>query len=141
MCIPAGRLGVGAPVPCGRFLTSSHCGPQPDQGIRVADARLYFVNRALQQVFAFTGQDAASAPREIIPQRGDTFTILEKWMDLDDQGNVVQTVRQEGSTLTFTDRMFAWEVLDAAAGQYVVGFIIEDLDGNSQVAFQPVTVR
>jgi hypothetical protein len=32
-------------------------------------------------------------------------------------------------------------VLDAAAGQYVVGFIIEDLDGKSQVVYQPITVR
>ncbi|MBN1936475.1 MAG: hypothetical protein JW934_17565 [Anaerolineae bacterium] len=105
------------------------------------NARLYFANGVLQQVFGFTGQDAASAPREIMPQPGDTFTLLEKWMDLDDQGNVLQTVYQEGKTLTFSDRMFTWEVLDAAAGQYVVGFIIEDLDGNSQVVFTPVTVR
>ena len=104
-------------------------------------ARLYFVNGVLQQVFGFTGEDAASAPREIIPQPGDTFTLLEKWMDLDDQGNVVEMVRQAGETLTFGDRMFTWEVLDAAAGQYVVGFIIEDLDGSSQVVFQPITVR
>jgi len=104
-------------------------------------ARLYFVNGELQQVFGFTGEDVAGAPREIIPQPGDTFTLLEKWMDLDDQGNVVRTVYQEGETLTFSDRMFSWEVLDAAAGQYVVGFIVEDLDGNSQVVFQPITVR
>ena len=104
-------------------------------------ARLYFVNGELQQVFGFTGEDVAGAPREIIPQPGDTFTLLEKWMDLDDQGNVVRTVYQEGESLTFSDRMFTWKVLDAAAGPYVVGFIVEDLDGNSQVAFQPITVR
>jgi hypothetical protein len=62
-------------------------------------------------------------------------------MDLDAQGNVTQTVRQEGQTLTFGSAMFTWEVMDAAAGQYVVGFIIEDLDGNAQVVFQPVVVR
>jgi len=104
-------------------------------------ARLYFVNGVLQQVFGFTDEQATGAPREIIPQSGDTFTILEKWMDVNDQGTVEETVRQAGNTVTFSDRMFTWEVLDAAAGQYVVGFIIEDLDGNSQVAFQPVTVR
>jgi hypothetical protein len=104
-------------------------------------ARLYFVNGTLQQVFGFSGEDAASAPREIIPQPGDTFTILDKWLDLDTSGNVVQNVRKEGETLTFGDTMFTWEVLDAAAGQYVVGFIVEDLDGNSQVVFQPITVR
>ncbi|MBN1888531.1 MAG: hypothetical protein JW850_11095, partial [Thermoflexales bacterium] len=105
------------------------------------NARLYFVNGVLQQVFGFTGEDAAGAPHEIVPQSGDTFTLLEKWMDLDDQGQVVQAVRQTGETLTFGDRMFTWEVLDAAAGQYVVGFIVEDLDGNAQAVFQPITVR
>jgi hypothetical protein len=105
------------------------------------NARLYFVNGVLQQVVGFTGEGTAGAPRAIIPRRGDTFTILDKWMDLDAQGNVVQAVRQKGETLTFGDRMFTWEVLDAAAGQYVVGFIVEDLDGNSQVVFQPIMVR
>jgi hypothetical protein len=105
------------------------------------NARLYFVDGVLQQVFGFTGEEVASAPREIIPQSGDSFTLLEKWMDLDAYGNVVDIVYQAGPTLTFSDRMFTWEVLDAAAGQYVVGFIIEDLDGNAQVVVQPVTVR
>jgi hypothetical protein len=104
-------------------------------------ARLYFVNGTLQQVFSFTEGDAAGAPSEIIPQSGDTFTILDKWLVLDSSGNVTQSVRQEGDILTFGDSMFTWEVMDAAAGQYVVGFIVEDLDGNSQVVFQAVTVR
>jgi hypothetical protein len=104
-------------------------------------ARLYFVNGALQQVFGFTDEQSAGAPREIIPQPGDSFTILDKWMDLDSQGSVTQTVRQEGQTLTFGSSMFTWEVMDAAAGPYVVGFIVEDLDGNAQVVFQPVVVR
>jgi hypothetical protein len=39
------------------------------------------------------------------------------------------------------DRTLEWEALDAAAGQYVVGFIVEDLDGNQTAAYAPVTVR
>lgn len=105
------------------------------------NARLYFMNGVLQQVYTFTGEETASAPHQIIPEPGDTFTILEKWMDLDSQGKVTQTAYQEGETLTFSDSMFTWEVMDAAAGQYVVGFIIEDLDGNSQVVFEPIMVR
>jgi len=105
------------------------------------NARLYFVNGVLQEVYGFSGEDTAGSPRQIIPQLGDTFTILDTWMDLDSQGNVTQTVHQAGETLTFSDHMFTWEVMDAAAGQYVVGFIIEDLDGNSQVAITPIIVR
>ena len=34
-----------------------------------------------------------------------------------------------------------WEELDAAPGQYIVGFIVEDLDGNKIEAFEQVTVE
>lgn len=105
------------------------------------NARLFFVNGVLQDVYGFSGEATAGSPRQIIPQPGDTFTILDTWMDLDTKGNVTQTVHQASETLTFSDRMFTWEVMDAAAGQYVVGFIVEDLDGNSQVAITPITVR
>jgi len=104
-------------------------------------ARLYFSNGKLTQVFGFTGEDGTGAPREITPQRGDTLTILEEWSDLDAEGNVTQVVRQEGETLTFGEEMFTWQQLYAAAGKYVVGFVVEDLDGNSQTVFTPVTVR
>ncbi len=90
---------------------------------------------------ASRGRLATGAPREITPQRGDTFTILEEWSDLDAQGNVVEVVRQEGETLTFGQELFTWQQLYAAAGKYVVGFVVEDLDGNSQTVFVPVTVR
>jgi hypothetical protein len=105
------------------------------------NARLYFRDRQLRQVFGFTGQGETGAPREIIPQTGDTVTILERWMDLDQNGNVVRTAVQAGETLTFGDQMFTWEDLDAAAGEYIVGFIVEDLDGNAYPVFTQVTVR
>jgi hypothetical protein len=104
-------------------------------------ARLYLSNGQLRQVFGFTGENGTGAPREIIPQKGDTFTILEKWLDLDARGNVTQVAQQEGETLTFGEAMFTWEQLYAAAGEYIVGFIVEDLDGNSQTSFVQVTVR
>ncbi|MBK8985776.1 MAG: hypothetical protein IPM39_06790 [Chloroflexi bacterium] len=104
-------------------------------------ARLFFRDGVLRQVFGFTGQDSTGAPREIIPQTGDTFTVLEKWLDLDASGEVVETTYQDGGTLTFGDQMFTWQELDAAVGEYVVGFIVEDLDGNTYEAYTDVTVR
>lgn len=104
-------------------------------------ARLYFSNGVLRQVFGFTGEGGTGAPREIIPQPGDTFTVLEKWMDLDQSGKVVQTARQEGGILTFGDQMFTWEELDAAPGEYIVGFIVEDLDGNTYEVYAEVSVE
>jgi len=104
-------------------------------------ARLYFRDGSLRQVFGFTGDQAVGAPREIIPQPGDQVTLLEKWMDLDQNGRVAQIVEQEGQTLTFGEQMFTWETLDAPAGEYVVGFIAEDRDGNPYEVYANVTIR
>ena len=104
-------------------------------------ARLYFQNGALRQVFGFTGDGAAGAPREIHPQSGDRFTVLEQWLDLDAQGRVVNRAAQQGGTLTFRDQMFSWQELDAAAGDYIVGFVAVDLDGNRQEVFARVSVQ
>jgi len=37
--------------------------------------------------------------------------------------------------------MFTWQELDAAVGDYVVGLIAEDLDGNKQQVYAQVTVQ
>ncbi len=104
-------------------------------------ARLYFRDGWLRQVFGFTGENGTGSPREIYPQREDRFTVLEKWLDLDAQGKVVQKARQQGGTLTFGDSMFSWQELDAAPGQYIVGFIVEDLDGNNYEVYATLEVE
>ena len=55
--------------------------------------------------------------------------------------SVVDVTRQEGGTLTSGDQMFTWKDLDAAPGQYVVGFIVEDLDGNTFQAYEQIVVK
>lgn len=104
-------------------------------------AKLIFRNGVLRQVFGFTGEDMAGAPREILPTPGDTFTVLQRWLDLDAQGKVTKVANQKGKTLTFGSQPFKWQTLDAAAGTYVVGFIVEDLDGNQTAAYTQVTVQ
>jgi hypothetical protein len=104
-------------------------------------ARLYFQDGRLRQVFGFTGDGSAGAPREIHPQTGDSFTVLDQWLDLDAQGRVENRATQEGGTLTFGDQMFTWQELDAAAGDYVVGLIAIDLDGNRQEVYTQVSVQ
>jgi hypothetical protein len=104
-------------------------------------ARLYFRDLLLRQVVVFNSDDATGAPREITPQSGDTFTVMEKWLDLDQRGNIVKTAMQKGETLTFGNQPWKWTELDAAAGEYVVGFIVEDLDGNPQTVFERIVVR
>lgn len=104
-------------------------------------ARLLFRDGVLQQVYGFSNADGTGGPREIIPQAGDSFTILERWLDLDASGSVTETVTQEAGTLTFTDQTLTWVDLDAAVGEYVVGFIVEDFDGNQFPAYTQISVR
>jgi hypothetical protein len=104
-------------------------------------ARLYFGNGLLQQVVGFNSSDLTGAPHEITPQTGDRFTVLERWLDLDSQGRVTAKAVQEGKTLTFGTQTFTWKTRDAAAGDYVIGFIVEDLDGNSYETYAPVRVE
>jgi hypothetical protein len=104
-------------------------------------AQLHFMDGQLNQVFGFANDDGSGAPREIVPQVGDTFTILEQWMDLDSNGRVVKITTEPGATLTFGEEPFSWTELDAAAGAYVVGFIVEDLDGNTVESYTQVKVE
>jgi hypothetical protein len=103
-------------------------------------ARLYFRDGVLRQVFGFTNPDQTGAPREITPEQGDTFTILEQWMDLDQNGRVTQTTTQPGGVLTFDEEPFTWQEQNAASGAYVIGFLVKDLDGNATEAYVQVTV-
>ncbi len=104
-------------------------------------AQLHFRNEALTQVVGFTGDNDTGAPREITPANGDTFTIFDKWMDLDANGNVTGIAKENGKTLTFGTQPFKWVQLYAAQGQYVVGFIVQDLDGNQYPVYTNITVK
>jgi hypothetical protein len=104
-------------------------------------ARLYFSNGYMRQVLGFAGSDFTGAPHEITPETGDRFTVLERWMDLNAQGGMERIATQEGKTLTFGADNFTWKTLDAAVGDYVIGFIVEDLDGNSYESYAAVEVQ
>ncbi len=110
-----------------------------DEGQSV-HARLYFSNGLLRQVYGFTGSGSTGAPREIIPSTGDTFTVQEFWLDVNSSGQATQST-QDGGTLTFGDNMFTWEEQYAAAGEYIVGLVVEDLDGTATQSLTQVTVK
>ncbi|MER2599068.1 MAG: clostripain-related cysteine peptidase [Caldilineales bacterium] len=105
------------------------------------DARMYFQNGVMTQVFGFTPNISSGAPAQISPQAGDTFTVQQKWLDLDAQGKVTATSTQLAETLTFSNQPFTWKELDAAAGNYIFGFTVEDMDGNETSAFAQVAVE
>jgi len=106
------------------------------------NARLNFRDGKMVSVFGITGQADTGAPHEIIPQTGDSFTILEKWLQLDSQGKVQKTFYQESQmSLSFTGQPFTWQETYAAQGSYIIGFVVTDLDGNSQEVYSQVNVK
>ncbi len=109
-------------------------------GGETLSARLYFRDGLLRQVFGFTNAEHTGAPREITPEQGDTFTILEQWMDLDQNGRVTETTTQPGGVLTFGEEPFTWVEQNAASGDYVIGFLVKDLDGNATEAYAQINV-
>lgn len=106
-----------------------------------SSARLYFSNGFLRQVFGYTNSDLTGASHEITPQTGDRVTVLERWLELNAQGGITGSATQEGKTLTFGSSTLTWKTLDAAAGDYVIGFIVEDLDGNAYQTYASVRVQ
>ncbi|MFZ5881999.1 MAG: clostripain-related cysteine peptidase [Chloroflexota bacterium] len=111
----------------------------PADGSEPNYAILLFAEGEMFQAFAFTGEDGGGAPWEITPQAGDQFTVLHTIQTEDENGEVL-TSYQEGDTFTYGDQGFLWEEFPAPAGSYVVGFIVEDFDGNTYARFAPIAV-
>ena len=104
-------------------------------------AEVQFRNGVLAQIIGFNNDNEAGAPREILPQNGDRFTVTEQWLDLDASGQAARPAQQTGQTLTYNGTPWVWQDLIAAEGNYVVGFIIEDLDGNAYPVYTPIQVE
>lgn len=117
-------------------------------GSQRRQARAVFSNEQLQHIFVFlnegeagTPNEVTPAPREVTPAPGDQFTVLERWYDLDVNGGLVNMAYEEGGTLVFGDTLWTTEVLDAPIGDYTIGFVVEDLDGNRVETYTDVNVE
>ena len=104
-------------------------------------ARLFFRDGELTRVFAFVGAEnnGMGAPREISPQPGDQFTVLAQGYNLADDAPD-ESYSAESGTLTFGEESFYIEETPAPSGNYVVGVIAEDLDGNVVESYESLFV-
>lgn len=106
-------------------------------------AKMYFRDNAMTEVFGYTSgiTQAVGAPRQIVPQPGDQFTVLERGDDLSLPGNEGrEKYVREGGTLTFGETPFTLETTPAPSGNYVVGVIAEDLDGRKYEQYEGLFV-
>jgi hypothetical protein len=103
-------------------------------------AVMYF-NDALEftSLYGFNNADGTGAPRALTPRPGDQFTVLERWVESDEDGNEVIN-DYLGDTLTFGDRPFTVTAYEAFPGEYSVGITVVDLFGNAVTEYASVTV-
>lgn len=90
-------------------------------------------------LLTFTGADGAGAPRALAPRAGDTFTILEQWYELDEEGEWMIN-EYEGDTLTFSGKPFTVTAYDSYPGEYSLGIIVSDLLDNQVSEYATVYV-
>jgi hypothetical protein len=91
-------------------------------------------------VLGFTGVDGGGAPRQIVPEPGDMFTLIDQ-VGYFEENDEATFSYEEGATLTFGAQPLQWEELPAPPGEYFVGFVVEDLDGNIYEDRVSVTVE
>ncbi len=103
-------------------------------------AELYFREGELFQVYGYVGTGDVGAPRQITPQDGDQFVVQEQGIDLKEDVEDDDWSR-DGGVLTFGDEIFWIEEIPAPSGSYIVGFIAENLDGETYAQFELLFVE
>lgn len=112
----------------------------PADGSPAIRARLFFRDSTLTRIIGYNGTGANGGVREITPQTGDQFTIIESGFNLSQDATEDKFERDSG-TLVYNDQPFTIEQIPAPAGSYVVGFIAEDLDGNRSESYENLFVE
>lgn len=90
-------------------------------------------------MLAFTGAEGTGAPRALTPQAGDTFTILEQWYQLDEEGEW-EIGEYNGDTLTFGSKPFTVNAYESYPGEYSLGILVSDLLDNTIAEYATVYV-
>jgi hypothetical protein len=93
----------------------------------------------MSSIYGFNGENGGGAPHEITPQPGDTFTPTEEWLDFD-QNPDGEFVDYPGGTMTFGDNDFEMVPYYAYPGRYILGIVVEDLNGSRTEKFIEVSV-
>lgn len=90
----------------------------------------------MQNVF---GYNAEGSPHEISPKKGDTFTIQDQWLEYDTNPDGVYNT-YDGGTMTFGKNGFSMVAYYAYSGDYTIGIMVQDMNGNVTEEYVEVTV-
>lgn len=95
----------------------------------------------LMDVLGFRTTEPVGPQHEITPEQGDQFQILHQYIPMTGEGEESETIYKEAGILTFGDTPWTWEESPAAKGQYLIGIIAEDMDGNTYAEYASVTAE
>jgi hypothetical protein len=80
----------------------------------------------MREIVGYTeSSDGVFAPFQIQPKIGDQFFVYQEWFENDEFVYYL-----DDTPLTYSGEDFSFEAYDAYAGTYIIGFIVEDLEGN-----------
>lgn len=113
-----------------------------DTGQRV-EATMYLYNRPDFEMRKIIGRSVDergnTIPSDILPKPGDQFMVVDTWWESDTDGDYT-TKYYEGQTLTFGNQSVFWMSFYPLPGEYVVGIMVEDMDGFQTYQFAPLTI-
>jgi hypothetical protein len=114
-----------------------------DTGERI-EAFMYFYNKGENLIRTIVanpvGNGSVVTPSEIIPKTGDQFLTVNTVLTFNDSGKFVGEY-QEGNVLTFGETPLYYGSFGTPdPGNYLVGIMVMDMDGNKTWRFAPVTV-
>jgi hypothetical protein len=114
---------------------------------RKDSARMYFYNspdnNRMRNIIGYYGSEEEGITHaEIIPKAGDQFQFVDTWWEFDENGELVDTL-YEGNTLTFGDQPFqqGWTQEWLIPGEYLIGIMVEDMDGFQNYSFTPYVIQ
>lgn len=96
---------------------------------------------SMLRVMGFNSTESTGPQHEITPAKGDKFSILSQWIPMSENGEETTTTYKESGVLTFGSTPWTWEEHAAAKGEYLLGIIAEDMDGNAYAEYVHVTAK
>jgi hypothetical protein len=93
----------------------------------------------MNSVWIYTDDNQTGTPSEIYPIAGDSFTVTDYWLEFGDNPDG-ELVEYSGGSITFGDAPLTWSGYAPIGGTYLVGIVVEDMDGNYTFEFVPILV-
>jgi len=104
-------------------------------------AQLLFQDEKLLKVLTFTGSDTTGAPYEVTPNIGDTFTVKQRRIDLDNGQSIIDASYYQDDTITFTGKAITSKSFYLSDAEYIIGFLVADMEGNITPVYTQITVK